>query len=115
MDLWSITKFQILVYCHLKNISLSDQLLACVTFLALAGEKEITEFCEQASRNEIFGSAQSVRNALSKCEKLGLIVKNGKNRKTIVVSPNINVQINGNILLDYKFVRVESETIKEPA
>jgi len=115
MDLWSITKFQILVHCHLKNINISDQLLACLTFLALTGEKEITEFCEQASRNEIFGSAQSVRNALSKCEKLGLIVKKGKNRKTIIVSPNVNVQVNGNILLDYKIVRVESQTAKESA
>jgi hypothetical protein len=115
MDLWTITKFQILVHCHLKNINISEQLLMCLTFLALTGEKEITEFCEEASRNKIFGSAQSVRNALSKCDKLGLIVKTGKNRKTIKLSPAVNAQVKGNILLDYKIVRVESETAKEPA
>jgi hypothetical protein len=115
MDLWTITKFQILVYCHLKNISISEQLLLCLTFLALTDEKEITEFCEEASRNKIFGSAQSVRNALSKCDKLGLIVKTGKNRKTIKISPSINTQVKGNILLDYKIVRVESEVTKQTA
>jgi len=115
MDLWGITKFQILVHCHLKNISISDQLLLCLTFLALTGEKEITEFCDEAFKNKIFGSSQSVRNALTKCEKLGLLVKTGKNRKTIKLADNLNTQVKGNILLDYKIVRLESETAKQPA
>jgi hypothetical protein len=107
MDLWSIVKFQMAVHCHLKQMNVSDQDLSCLTFLALSGEKELTDFCEAATKNKIFGSSQSVRNAVTKAEKKGLIVKNGKSKKTILLNPDMKIQISGNILLDYKFVHVE--------
>lgn len=107
MDLWSIVKFQIAMHCHLKALHVSDQDLSCLTFLALSGEKELTEFCEAATKNKIFGSSQSVRNAVTKAEKKQLLVKNGKNRKTIKLNPDLKIQISGNILLDYKVLHVE--------
>ena len=109
MDLWSIVKFQLAVHCHLKSLNVSDQDLSCLTFLALSGEKELTEFCDAATKNKIFGSSQSVRNAITKAEKKSLIVKKGKSKKKISISDDLRVQINGNILLDYKFVHVESQ------
>jgi len=109
MDLWSIVKFQLAVHCHLKSLNVSDQDLSCLTFLALSGEKELTEFCEAATKNSIFGSSQSVRNAITKAEKKSLIVKKGKSKKKISLSDDLKIQINGNILLDYKFVHVESQ------
>lgn len=112
MDLWSIVKFQLAVHCHLKQMNVSDQDLSCLTFLALSGEKELTDFCETATKNKIFGSSQSVRNALTKAEKKGLIVKNGKSKKTILLNPDMKIQISGNILLDYKFVHVEPKESK---
>jgi len=112
MDLWSIVKFQIAVYCQLKSLHLSDQDLSCLTFLALSGEKELTEFCEAATSNKIFGSSQSVRNAVTKAEKKKLLIKNGKNKKTITLNPELKVQVGGNILLDYKILYVESKESK---
>ena len=109
MDLWSIVKFQIAIHCHLKALHVSDQDLSCLTFLALSGEKELTEFCDAATKNMIFGSSQSVRNAVTKAEKKHLLVKNGKNRKTIKLNPDLKIQISGNILLDYKVLHVESK------
>jgi hypothetical protein len=109
MDLWSIVKFQLAVHCHLKALNVSDQDLSCLTFLALSGEKELTEFCEAATKNNIFGSSQSVRNAITKAEKKSLIIKKGKSKKKISLSDDLKIQINGNILLDYKFVHVESQ------
>jgi hypothetical protein len=111
MDLWSIVKFQLAVHSHLKTMNVSDLDLNCLTFLALSGETELTEFCENATKNKIFSSAQSVRNAVTKAEKKNLLVKNGKNKKTIELNPDLNIQIGGNILLEYKILRVES---KEP-
>jgi hypothetical protein len=108
MDLWSIVKFQLAVHCHLKSLNVSDQDLSCLTFLALSGEKELTEFCEAATKNKIFGSSQSVRNAITKAEKKELVVKKGKSKKKISLSDDLKIQINGNILLDYKIVHVES-------
>jgi|TARA_R110000868_G_scaffold380436_1_gene646443 hypothetical protein len=109
MDLWSIVKFQLAVHCHLKALNVSDQDLSCLTFLALSGEKELTEFCEAATKNKIFGSSQSVRNAITKAEKRKLVVKNGKSKKKISLSDDLKIQINGNILLDYKIAHVETK------
>ena len=109
MDLWSIVKFQLAVHCHLKSLNVSDQDLSCLTFLALSGEKELTEFCDAATKNKIFGSSQSVRNAITKAEKRNLVVKDGRSKKKISLSDDLKIQINGNILLDYKFVHVETK------
>lgn len=107
MDIWDITRFQIAVHCHLNTIPVSDLDLNCLTLLALYGEKELTEFCEAAVEKKIFGSSQSVRNALTKAEKRKLIIKQGKSKKKIKVNPDIKVQTFGNILLDFKIVRIE--------
>ena len=71
--------------------------------------KRATDFCETAAQKEIFGSSQSVRNALAKAEKRNLIIKQGKSKKKIKINPDLKIQTDGNILLDYKVVRVESK------
>jgi len=107
MEIWDITKFQIAVHCHLNDIQVSTLDLNCLTLLALSGERELTEFCEAAAKKEIFSSSQSVRNALTKAEKRNLIIKEGKSKKKIKINPTLRLQTDGNILLDYKIVRVE--------
>ena len=59
-------------------------------------------------KNNIFKSAQSCRNALSKCEKKKLIIKEGKNKKIIKLNSNMNVQTEDTILLDYKILSIFS-------
>ena len=109
MDLWNIVRFQIATHCTLKELNVSDLDLNCLTFLALGGEQPLTEFCDAATKNKIFGSSQSVRSAITKAEKKDLVIKNGGYNKLIKLNPDLKVQTNGNILLDFKFVRVESE------
>jgi len=109
MDLWNIVRFQIATHCTLKELNVSDLDLNCLTFLALGGEQPLTEFCDTATKNKIFGSSQSVRSAITKAEKKDLVIKNGGYNKLIKLNPDLKIQTSGNILLDYKFVRVESE------
>jgi hypothetical protein len=109
MDLWNIVRFQIATHCTLRELNVSDLDLNCLTFLALGGEQPLTEFCDTATKNKIFGSSQSVRSAITKAEKKDLVIKNGGYNKLIKLNPDLKIQISGNILLDYKFVRVESE------
>jgi hypothetical protein len=109
MDLWNIVRFQIATHCTLRELNISDLDLNCLTFLALGGEQPLTEFCDAATKNKIFGSSQSVRSAITKAEKKDLVIKNGGYNKLIKLNPDLKIQISGNILLDYKFVRVESE------
>jgi hypothetical protein len=114
MDLWEIVKLQFITHCFIKNIKVSDLDLSCLSMLAISGETELTDFCNTAADNNIFGCSQSVRNAVAKAERKGLIdfVKVGKNRKRIKISKEIVVQTTGNILLDYKFIRIEPQESK---
>lgn len=108
LTLPEIVKFQLLTYCYLYRITVSEADLDCLTQLAIEGEQELTGFCEKMHLKNIFSSAQSVRNCLTKATKKNLIVKQGKNKKKINVNPSINVQCQGNILLDYKFLCIAS-------
>jgi hypothetical protein len=110
MSRWDIIKFQLLTYCHLNGINLSSADLDCLTSLGVGSKVELTEFCNRVAEVDgIFKSSQSARNAISKAEKKGLILKEGKNKKKIFLNPEINIQTSGNILLDYKFAYIESE------
>ena len=106
---WNIVQFQIMVYCYLSNTSVSSADLDCLTHLGVDQEAELTEFCNKITDLGVFKSPHSARNALSKAEKKGLIIKKGKSKKKISVHPDINIQTEGNILLDYKFAHIESK------
>lgn len=109
MNKWDIVKYQILTYCYLNKISVSEADLNCLTYLALEGDQELTSFCTKAHGKEIFSSIQSVRNCLTKAEKKRLIKKEGKNKKKIYINPDLKVFAKGNILLDFKFLSVETQ------
>ena len=74
----------------------------------MEGDQELNVFCAKAFDKKIFSSTQSVRNCLTKSEKKGLIKKEGKNKKKIFLNPDIKVHSKGNVLLDYKFLSVET-------
>ena len=103
LEYWDLIKFQILTYCYLEKVAVSESDLDCLTFLALSGEEELTIFCTRCAERGIFSSAQTVRNALTKAEKKNLIVKDGKAKKRISLNPELKVFSQGNVLLDYKF------------
>jgi len=118
MDLWDITQFQILLYCHLTKVDISDSDLDCLTLLALNGESELTAFCNAACNEEerdrthnlvferyIYKTPQSVRNSINKIENKKLIIKRGKSKKKILVNPDMKVQTEGNIFVEVKFLR----------
>lgn len=106
---WQSVKYQLITYCYLYNIQVSDADLDCLTFLALEGEQELTSFCFKAYEKKIFSSTQSVRNCLTKAEKKNLIKKEGKNKKKIYIHPDLKMMAQGNILLDFKFLSVATK------
>jgi len=106
MPKWDIVKFQIMTYCFINRITMSDSDLNCLTLLSFNQPIELTEFCYDASSEEewIFKSPQTVRNCINKAEKNGLVVKDPTNKKIISISPDLKVQTEGTVLLDYKFL-----------
>jgi hypothetical protein len=109
MSKWDIVKYQILTHCYINKISVSEADLNCLTYLALEGDQELTSFCNKAHLKEIFSSIQSVRNCLTKAEKKNLIKKEGKNKKKIYLNPEMKIYSKGTILLDFKFLSVETQ------
>jgi hypothetical protein len=108
MNKWDIVKYQLLTHCYLNKITISDSDLDCLTYLTIEGDQELTSFCNKAHTKEIFSSTQSVRNCLTKAEKKDLIKKEGKNKKKIYINPDLKIQALGNVLLDFKFLSVET-------
>jgi hypothetical protein len=102
-------KYQILTYCFFNDILLNNSDLKFLCELAKNNNVELTKFCLDLVKQEIFKSPQSARNAITKAEKKGLLSKKGTNKKTILINPNINVQNEGLVLLDYKVLGNASE------
>lgn len=106
---WDVIKIQILIHCHLSKVTVSDSDISCLTLLAKEGPSELTSFCTKAhSEFKIFSSIQTVRNCLAKLERKNLVIKDGKNKKQIYPHPNLGLITTGNILLDYKFLALET-------
>ncbi len=104
-----VIKYQLLTYCFLEKIQLSNNELECLTHLGLNGESELSTFCKTAVKNNIFKTAQTVRNFLNKASKKKLILKTGDSKKLINLTPELKVQTEGNIILDYKIIHVTKE------
>ena len=106
-----IIKYQFLTYCFLNDIQISQSDLNCLTELAKLKSSELTKFCDYISELKIFKSAQSVRNAVTKATKKNLIVKNGDNKKNIKINPDIEIQTDGTVLLDFKILGLETKEL----
>lgn len=103
---WEIVKFQIFTHCYINSITMSESDLNCLTLLSFNEPIELSNFCLDASSEEdwIFKSPQTVRNSINKAEKNGLVIKDVNNKKMIKVNPDLKIQTDGVVLLDYKFV-----------
>lgn len=118
-----IIKFQLLTHCYINHITLSDLDFDCLTQLGVLGESELTDFCTMMAERrlqeklktvsetvgkKLEASPQTIRNVLIKVEKDGLIQKTGKGRKKISIHPDLKIQTEGNVLLNYKCFHIES-------
>ena len=103
---WEIVKFQIFTHCYINSITMSESDLNCLTLLSFNEPIELSNFCLDASSEEdwIFKSPQTVRNSINKAEKNGLVIKDVNNKKLIKINPDLKIQTEGVVLLDYKFV-----------
>lgn len=99
-----IVEFQIRTFCFLKKIALSESEINCLTGLAFAGQINFALFCTQSVEMGFFSSAQTVRNVLNKLIKMNMVLSNTGFKKKIVLNPGMEIQVDGNILLEYKFV-----------
>lgn len=105
MSTKDIIKFQLITYCYLNRITVSNSDLECLTLLSSLGSMEISHFCyDAADEHKIFKSQQTVRNCINKCMKFKLVVRDSKNKKLVHLNPKLNIETLGSIFLDYNFL-----------
>lgn len=123
MELDEIIRFQLIAHCHIEKIALSELDLDCLSYLGRVGKAELTEFCDNMAEIRLEAkikklapdqkkpeaSPQTIRNVLLRAEKDNLIRKEGKGRKTIFLNPDMKIQTAGNILLNYKIFRIDTQ------
>lgn len=115
MPKWDLVKFQIITYCYLNRVTVSESELNCLTLLSFNEPIELTDFCYDVSSEEewIFKTPQSVRNAINKCIKKNIVIKDKSNKKLIMLNPDIKLKTSGNILLEIKFfAKNDSEEVQ---
>lgn len=123
-SLVTAVKYQLITeLVFLRKQSIIDNDLTYLALLGTLGATPLKDFCNKAVKY-VFGfhdldnyavRVQAVRNRLNLLEKRGFIVKEGKSKKIIKLSPSIPLENSGNILLEYSFIYVETKESKEPA
>lgn len=102
MNREQIVRFQVLVYCHIENIILKRDDLNYLTVLAINNGIRLSEYCDILVGRGWFTTQASARNTVDDLEYRGLLNKQGANRKTLHIKPEIKVQTQGNILMEVK-------------
>jgi repressor of nif and glnA expression len=114
---YDLVKYQVITeFVFFKKENLIDTDLELLTLLAIEGPVDLTKFCNDTVKKthpdiapEEFGvRSQNVRNKLTKLEKRGLIKKSDSFKKTIQIAMSVPVLKSGNVLLDYKFLALET-------
>jgi hypothetical protein len=113
MSLEEIIKFQIITYCYIHKIILSESDLNCLTLLGLNKKVELSDFCnaccDPSNRDKevdipyqkvIFKTPQTVRNCIAKMKNYNIINRDGS--RTIQLNSDLKIQNDGNILLNFK-------------
>jgi len=108
MSEFEIVKFQLITHCFISGTHLNETELNILTFLGMKGEIRLIDFCKEAAEKEYLSSHTAVNNCLLRIAKSNLFLKKGAGKKLIYLNPNLNIQARGTILLNYKFVKVES-------
>lgn len=65
-----------------------------LVLLGLIGVAPLKEFCQELAKRIIYLSADSARNALGDlCTKKGLVYKQGRHKKVVMLSPALKVPL----------------------
>jgi len=126
---WGLIRFQILAWCSLRNIQVTNSDLDALALLALMGKTKLTAFCEELVKTEastgpkfkknkgtnkeykyIFDSCQSARNDLRKLAEKNLIKREGRNKSNIQVwiNPEMDIHIDSNLLVNLQLLCLDS-------
>ena len=111
-------KYQLITeLLFLRRLNVIDSDLSYLALLIQWGPMSLKDFCNKAvaylyddmNMEKYPHRVQAVRNRIGMLEKRGLVVKDGKGKKTISFTPAIKIEKEGNILLEYNFLYIETK------
>jgi hypothetical protein len=114
---YDLVKYQIITeLVFFKKEHIADTDLELLTWLGLHGPVDLTKFCSFVVKQtyvniepEDFAvKSQNIRNKITKLQKRGLVIKSNSYKKMIELTNVITVHKVGNVLLDYKFLALET-------
>lgn len=114
---YDLVKYQIITeLVFFKKEHIADTDLELLTWLGLQGPVDLTKFCSFVVKQtyvniepEDFAvKSQNIRNKITKLQKRGLVIKSNSYKKMIELTNVITVHKVGNVLLDYKFLALET-------
>lgn len=110
---FEVVRYQVITHCYIHNIHMTESEIDCFSILALSGKVEMSEFCNNVVKKKIFKTPQTVRNCVGKFISLNLIKKSKVDgQKKIYVNEDLKIQAEGNIMLNYKFIFVDTKETK---
>jgi hypothetical protein len=122
-DRHTTIKYQLITeLVFLRKINIIDSDLSYLALLIEWGPTPLKDFCNKAvsylyadeNAEKYPHRIQAVRNRVGMLEKRNLILKNGKGKKMIAINPSISIESEGNILLEYNFLYVETKESQRP-
>jgi hypothetical protein len=104
-------EFQLLTYCFINKYNISIAERKTLVELVIHQPAPLKDFCTHITSLTIFKTTQSTRNAISKLERMGLIVKQGKGKKDVTLNPECGVVNKPTVLLDFQFLAHDSKQL----
>jgi hypothetical protein len=107
LSLFNIVRYQINFYCFVNDIRLSPAQLDTLAYLGLWGEMNISDFCEEVVKQEVFTNPQTARNFLIKCVKDKLVIRKGLGNKIVELADVFELVNSGTIVINSKIYHVQ--------
>lgn len=100
-----LVRFQIYLFTQDSGIRITDLESDCLVYLCSNQSQDLNTLCDNIAATGVTALAQSARNAFEKLSKKGLVVKCGKNKKKISLTPGLaDIKHEGNILLNIQLL-----------
>lgn len=99
-------RIQIILYCFMHKINLSDNEVNCLIVLCSFREYNLSKFCIHVAELGVFKSPQTVRNFIVKAISLKLVEKTDTGIK---ISDKLDIVRTGDMLIKYDILYVAKE------
>jgi len=112
LDRFEIVKYQLMHYCFMNKMRINETELNCLSVLGEVGPKKLSDFLSIVASRHILGNTASVSNCLNKLAHTKLYIKSGANKKIIQLNPELEIVVEGGILINLKLIKIETDVSK---